>query len=259
MNYKVESVDVKGSRVDFITIQTNEQNSFTRDSLLELEAILEKIKNDPAARAAVITSENEKYFSNGVDAENIIETPKEKLPAEMGQIVLFFNYMATFHKPLIAEVGGYAMGGGAVVALGCDYVYMLDGKGRMSFTEVFFGLPLPGTFVEKSKIRVHPAYIDDVIYGGIYKAQEARAAGLVTEVATDREGLRKLVMKKLEKILQIPTSAFVATKRNLLQQLLDSIDGHMQRLHGDFADPNIMNNLLEAMSALKEKRRPQFK
>ena len=258
MNYKTETVEVKGSQVAFVTIQTNEQNSFTRDNLLEFEALMEELKMNGEIRAVVITSENEKFFSNGVDARNIIATPRERLAEEMGQIVRFFDYLATWEKPLIAEVGGYAMGGGAVVAMGCDYVYMLAGKGRMSFTEVFFGIPLPGSVVEKTKMRARPHAINDIIYGGVFKAPEAHAAGLVHEIAEDRDALRKLVIKKLEKILQVPTSAFAATKRALHRQLVASIDEHARDLTASFDDPVIMGNLLEAMSALKEKRRPKF-
>ena len=151
MNYKREVAGLRGGKAVFITLQTNEQNSFTRDNLLELESILEEIRKDPELRAVVLTSENEKFFSNGVDAQNIIQTEQSRLAEEMGQIVLFFNYLMKFDKPLVAEVTGYAMGGGAVITIASDFKFMLAGKGRISFTEVFFGLPLPGTVVEKVK------------------------------------------------------------------------------------------------------------
>ncbi len=258
MNYKRETTDVKGSKVEFVTIQTNEQNSFTRDNLLEFQEIMEELRVNGEIRAVVLTSENEKFFSNGMDAQNIINTPQENLAEEMGSIVRFFNYLMGFDKPLIAEVGGYAMGGGAVVTLASDFKYMLEGKARISFTEVFFGLPLPGSFVDKTKITVLPPYINDTVYGAAYKASEAKQIGLIDETAPDRDALRKLVMKKLDAILKVPTSAFAGTKRTLHADILRNIEGHMTRLMENFAHPIIMANLLEAMSALKEKRRPRF-
>ena len=71
-------------------------------------------------RAVFFTSDSPKFFSNGVDAGNILGTANEGLADEMVQILHFFNYLLTFEKPLLAEATGYAMGGGAVVALACD-------------------------------------------------------------------------------------------------------------------------------------------
>ena len=259
MNFKQEIIERKDGRAEIITIQTNEQNSLTRTTLLELQNILEEIKAKAEIKAVIITSENEKFFSNGVDAQNIINTPPERLAEEMGEIVLFFNYLMRFEKPLIAEVGGYAMGGGAVITMGSDYKYMLAGKGRISFTEVFFGLPLAGTFMEKLKISVLPNRINDVSYGGIFKAQEAAEIGLIDEIANTREDLRKIVLKKLDQVLKIPSSAFSNTKISLHRHIIQSTEFHMKTLAESFSSPVIMANLNEAMSALQEKRRPQFK
>ncbi|MCB1178057.1 MAG: enoyl-CoA hydratase/isomerase family protein [Leptospiraceae bacterium] len=258
MNYLREKVDIKGKGVEFITLQTNEQNSFTRTNLLELQDIFESIKKDNSIHSVVITSNNEKFFSNGVDAENIIKTEASKLDEEMVQIVHFFNYLLSFYKPMIAEITGYAMGGGAVLALACDYRYMLDGKGRLSFTEVFFGLPLAGTFIEKLKFVMPPKNINEYIYGTIFKAKEAYENGFLHGIARDKSELRKMVNQKLEQITKIPLTAFEGTKRSLHKPAVESIEKHMKDLGDSFANPIVKKNLLEAMSSLKEKRRPKF-
>ena len=135
---------------------------------------------------------------------------------------------------------------------------MLEGKGRMSFTEVFFGLPLAGTFVEKIRQKAPPALVHDIIFGGIFKSAEALKAGLVNATASDRHTLRIGVLHRLEQTLQIPTSAYRGTKRALHRPIVESEPAYMQMLADSFADPAVMNNLLEAMNALRQKRRPQF-
>lgn len=62
MNYFREKIELKNGRAEFIKIQTNEQNSLTRENLIELEEILKEIQADDGIRAAVLTSENEKFF-----------------------------------------------------------------------------------------------------------------------------------------------------------------------------------------------------
>ena len=47
------------------------------------------------------------------------------------------------------------MGGGAVMTMASDYKYMLSTGCRISFTEIGFGLPLPGMFVYKLQQSIH--------------------------------------------------------------------------------------------------------
>ncbi|HRP69561.1 MAG TPA: enoyl-CoA hydratase/isomerase family protein, partial [Turneriella sp.] len=158
-------LDVGKKTARLVDIQTNEQNSLTRATLLELKAILDETLKDEKYASLVFTSTNPKFFSNGLDAANVMKTPDDKLAEEVGEIVLFFNHLLAFDKPVITEVTGYAMGGGAVITTGSDYKYMLEGKGRISFSEVLVGLPLPVNFVEKIQRSVYPPYLNEVCAG----------------------------------------------------------------------------------------------
>ncbi len=259
MNYSRENIELKNGTAQIIKIQTNEQNSFTRDNLLEFENILEEIKKDDRIRAVVVSSDNPKFFSNGVDAENILNTPKERLAEEMGQIVFFFGHLLKFDKPLIAEVTGYAMGGGAVVTLACDFRYMLEGKARIAFTEVLVGLPLPISFIEKIHTTVDPRHINDMcLLGKTYKASEAKETNLINDTAETKEDLRKIVLKKLEEVMSIAPSAYRQTKQSILKPITDNVAKNLDHTRKSFEDPTVVANLLEAMTALKEKRRPKL-
>ena len=143
--------------------------------MLELKAILDDTLKDDKYASLLFTSTNPKFFSNGLDAANVLATPDDKLVEEVGEIVLFFGNLLRFDKPVITEVTGYAMGGGAVITVGSDYKYMIDGKARISFSEVLVGLPLPGNFTDKIARTVLPQYVTEVCAGANYKAQEAKA------------------------------------------------------------------------------------
>ena len=257
-NFQVDKRELKGGTAAYIGIQTNSQNSVTRTQLLELQSIVEELDADSSIRGIVLHSENEKFFCNGVDAANIAQTPKENLMDEMGEIVKFFVFLTKIYKPMITQIGGYAMGGGAVMALACDYRYMLQGKARISFTEVFFGLPLPGVFIDKIKETVPPQYAADLIYGGAYKAQEAKEIGFIDGVSENASDLESTVHKKMEAIFRIPTSAFAKTKESRNIILLQNEKEHMQAMAKNFENPVIQANLYEAMQAFVEKRKPNF-
>ncbi|GBF51293.1 enoyl-CoA hydratase [Leptospira ryugenii] len=260
MNYKREIIDLSGGKGEIINLQLNDQNSLTGSNMKELGAILREIQNDPSKKGVIISSENEKFFCNGLDADNLLNTPKDKLLDEVGGIVILFGELVSFDKPLIAEVTGHAMGGGAVITVACDFKYMLDGKGRIGFTEVNVGLPLPGSFIDKIKMCVSGSYWSEVcLEGKTYKGQEAKQIGLIDEIAANREEIRKLSLKKLDTLSKIPSTAYRSTKNVLNGALIAKLDTYAKETTDAFKQPGVTENLLEAMTALKEKRRPVFK
>ncbi|BDA77114.1 enoyl-CoA hydratase [Leptospira kobayashii] len=260
MNYQREEITVSGGKAEIIHFQMNDQNSLTGSNMKELAVILKEIRNDSSKKGIILTSDHEKFFCNGLDADNLLSTPKEKLLDEVGGIVILFGELILFDKPLITEVTGYAMGGGAVITVASDYKYMYDGKGRIGFTEVNVGLPLPGSFIDRIKMCVEPRYWSEVcLEGTVYKAAEAKKIGLIDEIAATKEELRKISLKKLDSLSKIPMSAYRSTKNMLNGGLIAKLDQYQKETANAFQQPGVIDNLLEAMTALKEKRRPVLK
>lgn len=257
--FKRETIALSGKNVEIINLQMNDQNSFTADSMRTLGYIFEELKMREDIHGAILASENERFFCNGLDADNLLRTPRERLLEEVGGIVDLFATMIQFDKPLVAEVSGYAMGGGAVITVASDFKYMLDGKARIAFTEVLVGLPLPGSFIDRIRMCVTPRYWSEICLTGTnYKAKEAREIGLIDEIAQTREELRKMVLKKMDSLVKIPSSAFRSTKNILNGPTIARLDEYKMETHEAFSRPGVIENLMEAMTALKEKRRPNF-
>jgi len=259
MNYGREVIESKKGRATLLNIQTNEQNSLTRENMIELEKILTEMQADDQVRAVVLSSDNPKFFSNGLDAANILNTPRDRLTEEVSEIITLFGHMLRFDKPLIAEVGGYAMGGGAVMSLACDFRYMLEGKGRMAFTEVLVGLPLPLSIIQKLRTTIDLCHLNSTcLLATMYRAAEAKAVGLIDDIATTREELRRLVMSKLDDVLSIAPSAYRKTKQVMNKNIVDDFETTFDYTKKICDDPSVAANLIEGATALKEKRRPRF-
>jgi len=260
MNYKREEITLSGGNAEIIHLQMNDQNSLTGSNMKELGKILSEINKDNSKKGAILTSDNEKFFCNGLDADNLLSVSKQNLLDEVGGIVILFGEIIKFDKPLVAEVTGHAMGGGAVITVACDYKYMLDGKGRIGFTEVNVGLPLPGSFIDRIKMRVSGRYWSEVcLEGKTFKGAEAKSIGLIDEIAPSKEELRKIALKKLDSLTKIPMTAYRSTKNMLNSGLIDKLELYQRETIKAFEQPGVIDNLLEAMSALKEKRRPNLK
>src|ERR1700704_7032363 len=75
---------------------------------------LKKAEADTAVKAVVLIG-SAKAFSGGAD---IREFGKPRLPPDLPEVN---DQQDAMKKPLVAAIGGFALGGGLEVALGCPY------------------------------------------------------------------------------------------------------------------------------------------
>lgn len=89
----------------------------------------------------IITGSGEKAFAAGADIKEfmaVADTAKDFL--RTGHKM--FNAIENFHKPVIAAIHGFALGGGCELALSC-HMRIIAENGKLSFPEVNLGL-IPG-------------------------------------------------------------------------------------------------------------------
>ncbi len=90
-------------------------------SMGQLDAILEKIENDPAVRAVVLCATG-KVFAAGSDMKEIATHLKDGsyVDSKMVNELRIRNRIANLPVPTIAAMDGSAYGGGLDLALSCD-------------------------------------------------------------------------------------------------------------------------------------------
>ena len=110
---------------------------------------LKKAAGDPAVKAAIIIG-SAKCFSGGADIREF-NTPQKDIPPSLPDVNV---YQDQFPKPLVAAIGGFALGGGLELALACHYRVALP-RALLGLPEVKIGL-LPGAGGTQRLPRIIP-------------------------------------------------------------------------------------------------------
>ena len=138
---------------------------------------IKKAGADPAVKALVIIG-TAKAFSGGADIREF-NTPKSSMPPSLPEIN---EAQDACTKPIVAAIGGFALGGGCELALGCHYRVALP-KAQIGLPEVKLGL-IPGSGGTQRLPRVVGATqaIAMMTSGNAVPAEKALGLGLVDEV-----------------------------------------------------------------------------
>ncbi|HMB19481.1 MAG TPA: enoyl-CoA hydratase/isomerase family protein, partial [Spirochaetota bacterium] len=118
---------------------------------------LDEIEADGEITALVLTSNDEKNWSQGVDVEwlgqRMAEKDNKAIKDFMYGMNNVFKRLLLYPVPVIAAISGHAFGNGAILSCACDFRFMRADRGFFCFPEVDLGIPfLPGmiAFVKKS-------------------------------------------------------------------------------------------------------------
>ena len=154
-------------------------NALSQALLAAIGDAAESLGTDPAVKAVVVLG-GEKALAAGADIKEFGG------PDEARTIGLTFRRafdgLAAIPRPVIAAVGGFALGGGMELALACDLRIAGD-TARLGQPEILLGI-LPGAGGTQRLPRlIGPARAKELIWSGRQiKAPEALAIGLVDRV-----------------------------------------------------------------------------
>jgi len=232
-------------------------NAINSEVIRELSSAIEEIKADPAVRVLVLTGEGEKAFVAGADISHMVNlTPLEARDfALAGQRLLLDVEQLSI--PVIACVNGFALGGGAEMAMACDFIYASE-KAKFGQPEINLGL-MPGFGGTQRLARlVGKARAKEIcLTGAIMDAAEALRIGLVNKVFP-AESLWDETMKTAEAM----ASRGAASTRSIKQVIDRGFNLELTTgcgLEADnfglcFSSPAAV----EGMTAFLEKRAPVF-
>jgi enoyl-CoA hydratase len=257
--------DLKHLRVEWdgdlavVTVDRQEKlNALNAEVVREIGQVLESLRDDAHVRGVIITGAGEKAFVAGADIGELARM--DALTAvdlsRQGQSV--FLAIERFPKPVLAAVGGYALGGGCELALAC-HLRIASDNARFGLPEVGLGiLPGYGGTVRLSRLVGLGRAIEITLTAEMITAERAREMGLVSEVVPRAE-----LMPKAKELLRKVTRNGPVAVRLALESVYRAVDTATQEaLDHEAALFSLLAStadMKEGLAAFLEKRKPAFK
>lgn len=257
MNYKNLIAEIKGS-IALVTInRPDKMNSLSLETLNEMQALFNRLKDDKEVNVVILTGAGEKAFVAGADISELNKlngiTGEEF--AKTGQQV--FNLIENLGKPVIAAVNGFALGGGCELALAC-HIRLASNKAKFGQPEVNLGIiPGFGGSQRLSKLVNTGRAMEYILTGDMIDADEAFRIGLVNRVYNPDELLPKAfeIAEKISTKAQLAVAMAVkAVKFSEKSNLNEGLD-YEASLFGLCCGTD---DFKEGTQAFLEKRKPNF-
>ena len=199
------------------------KNALTRGMYLGMIEALKQADADAKVRAVLITG-SEACFTAGND---LVDFANAK-PGETSPAILYLQTLAAAQKPVIAAVGGVAVGIGTTMLLHCDLVYAAS-DARFQLPFVNLGLcPEAGSSMLLPALMGHRRAAELLYFGEPFTANTAQEVGIVNTVVASNE-LLNTATEKARLLAEKPPAALRITKALLKRGSANAIAGRWQK------------------------------
>jgi enoyl-CoA hydratase/carnithine racemase len=178
MTYKAILAEKKEGYALITLYRPAEMNALSREMRDELEDCFHRLEGDREVRCIILTG-GDYVFSAGLDLKELSALPDAEIKEYFRTITKYLKKIYTCKKPVIAAVGGIALGGGFNLVTFCDLIIASE-SAIFGHPELKFGLnPL---FTPLRQIVGMAKAKEITMLGEPIGAREAMRIGLVNKV-----------------------------------------------------------------------------
>lgn len=230
------------------------RNALRNQTLMEMANALAAAEADAEVRAVVISG-NPKVFAAGADINELAE--RGAIETQLDVRPHYWRTIASFGKPLLAAVTGYALGAGCELLMHAD-IAIAGRSAKIGQPEINLGI-IPGAGGTQRLIRTvgKPLAMKMVLSGEFIGADEALAAGLVAEVVEDESVLPRALALAATIASKSPLGLRLA-KEALLKSYELGLEAGLQFERKSFSLLAASDDRREGIAAFKEKRPAVF-
>jgi enoyl-CoA hydratase len=233
-------------------------NAINIETLKDIQMGIQEVKDHSEMKVLIVTGAGEKAFIAGADITEMkgMNSLEAVQFSRLGYQTL--RMLQDLDKVVIAAVNGFALGGGAEIAIACDFIYASE-NARFGLPEVTLGV-FPGfggtqrlpRLIGKGRAK------ELILTGKMISAQEAFEVGIVNRVFPQAS----LMEETKKAALQIANNGTIGVR--LAKMLVDAgfnmdleeaclLESHAFGLVFATEDQK------EGMAAFIEKRKPNYK
>lgn len=229
-------------------------NALNKQTMSELQYLFVKDAIQRSEiKGIILTGAGDKSFVAGADIKEFLSMESGQELGKKGHDILFA--IENFHKPTIAAVNGFALGGGCEIAMAC-HMRVASEKAKFGQPEVNLGiLPGYGGTQRLTKLIGRGMAMELIMTGDMISAQEAYRIGLVNHVVNHGEE----VSKSIEIINKIAGKAPLAIAKSIacINACEAGNSGYQAELDA-FEYLTKTNDFREGATAFVEKRKANF-
>lgn len=232
-------------------------NALNKTVMDELDDAVDTVYKDPAIQSAIITGSGNKAFIAGADiSEFLALTHEEGIDLSRKGQDIFFKIEQS-HKPIVAAVNGFALGGGCELAMACHFRIAAE-NAKFGQPEVNLGLiPGYGGTQRLTQLIGKGRALELLMTGGMIDAATALQYGLVNYVVPQDELLNKVrgILATINTKAPLAIAKCIQTANAVFDHTKDGYAAEANAFGECFAT----EDMKEGATAFLEKRKAIFK
>ncbi len=232
----------------------------------ELDEVLSALHKDAQARVLVISSSG-KHFSAGMALETFAGAITMDDQSPQGRAAMFdlltdmqatFSKLETLRIPVIAAIQGGCIGGAVDMVTACCLRYA-TADAFFCIQEINIGMVADVGTLQRLPKLIPLALVKELAYTGRrLNAQKALAYGLVNEVFETPQVMLAAALQCAAEIAAKPPVAIWGTKQAVHYARDHSVDEALKQMGWLQGAIWSNKNVMEAVQAMKSKRKPEF-
>jgi enoyl-CoA hydratase/carnithine racemase len=229
------------------------KNAITRDMYQALADAIGAAEAGTSVRVMLLAGDAA-CFTAGNDLKDFAENPPRSADSPVFQ---FLRAISGATKPIVAAVGGPAVGIGTTMLLHCDLVYAAPAtRFHLPFVNLALCPEAASSYLLPLVAGYKPA-AELLMLGEPFGAEQAKAAGIINAIVAEAELLAQAAAAA-EKLAAKPPGSLRLTKQLMKAPHAKAVELAMGTESGHFGALLASPEAKEAFAAFFEKRKPDF-